>query len=304
MKDPDYNNNFLHNLLSFIETILLMSIFAYFYSFTMHYTLLQMFIILETSVFHYQNALLEMKRQYTTTIKNKFKSFTFIMILLWTLFCTLIYVVGSYDWTQKSSMKYLLLDTTKTFFIYSSTFMVSVVIFLSFLSGANTKVDSCISSQNNSTVSTTDVSVINDSNSVLSKHSGSGESNDLSASVTNNINDPVTPTNTSNNDLLGQERNVLHEPKSRKTNANDKIKAGKVLAKKSKYDVLKIHMKAIAFTCSNKITKKKSNQSSSRIPNDATTNSNQHNDYDNLSSPKQPSSITRRKLFQVKNKQT
>ena len=105
---------------------------------------------LETSVFHRQNEnrLLEMKRQHANIIGTKFKSFTFIMTLIWTLFCTLIYAVRCYYWTLfshfvegKSNVTFLLVDATKIFFIHSSAFMVFIVMLLSLLSNASTKVD-------------------------------------------------------------------------------------------------------------------------------------------------------------------
>ena len=147
---------------------------------------------LEKSVFHRQNEnrLLEMKRQHANIIGTKFKSFTFIMTLIWTLFCTLIYAVRCYYWTLsshfvkgKSSVTFLLVDATKIFLIYSSAFMVFIVIFLSLLSNESTKVDTdkqeiLLSSQ---IILTNDTkwSDSNDRNSFLIKCNDSGTSNDL-----------------------------------------------------------------------------------------------------------------------------
>jgi len=177
--------------------------------------------------------------------------------------------------------------------------MVSVVMFLSFLSYTNTKVDTdtqemTSSSQN---ILTTDVklSESNDSNSVLSKHSGSGASND--PSVTFYVNDQSTQ--------QGRNDNLIDNPKNNKPTGSkikNKKKTGIMLAKKSKYDVLKMDIKAVAFTYTNKIIKKKSKQSSTHAPNDTATKSNEHNDHEILSLPPHP--IKRRKLFQIKKKQT
>ena len=143
----------------------------------------------------------------------------------------------------------------------------------------------------------------------FSVNSGIGESNDPSIAnddeiVQENINNNASCVNDrsvlqgGNNDLVGYPTN----DKPTWNKIKNKKKVGNVLAKKSKHDVLKIHMKANSFTHANEITKKKSNQSSTHVANNAATKRNEHKGHETLSSPPHP--IKRRHSFQVKKKQT
>ena len=85
-------------------------------------------------------------------------------------------------WTRKKYHELFVNECYQDFIVCIISFMVSVFVFLSFLSDSNAKVyadtQEMLFSLKNMLTTDTKVSESNDSNSVLSKHSGSSASND------------------------------------------------------------------------------------------------------------------------------
>ena len=123
-KGPYDNSYFQHETLSFIETAQLMEECSWFYLCAMDFTLLQMFNMLETPVFRYQN-----ERVFPEMNVSHLNLCHWMLWLDFFLF-----------WKRKQYHELFVNECYQDFVICIIAFIVSVAVFLPFSSDANDKV--------------------------------------------------------------------------------------------------------------------------------------------------------------------